>query len=977
MNKSTTSNKGGSNRATDKQLQSVNAAQLLELAVSASKSVQTENAAIKLRLDGQPDTRYKANRAQPLSQPDPVSEIREVVENVLRGVMHTDIDYPASADRTIVIKDVPYRASAWATVVTTEGPKPRAIEPNHVIALRDGRIYDALTSLTIEARIELMRVLSFKHVCDEALLSVSMLVPVGHFMVDTDSAGRISRIIVNEFEAEERACDADGDRACLIWNKELTKALFLKWPFTQAAPVLTYIPGQLVEIFDDITADHLGAYMEVYPAPNYTLADIKAAFLKCHSVAEVGLRTSQCNMMDAYRMIHHTHRGALSVLKDSLDTGYRYLYVEKQGMKAQRKHGVEMGQITVQDMVLNPHIAGFLTGKRSITKRGQQFENVSWMYDKSSTGRYELIYTAMRAWKLSLTPTDFEKPDEPFNFTKTLTYTCDDTMLLDRVIDSGYLKVEAYPHWCSDHNTVDGSNTGNWPKFPFDKNPLNMSTLPVISLYLVNERGNPISLTDTKRADYNVEEGALSTYLYMLPPVWDCDSNNGRGGFVHPLQHLAKYLQTWSHRNKLGERIVDSAFDSTIKNPVTGETVILFGSQKDSKGNTHRNLRDEDGNLIKDARGYVVREPVNHFKQYKIKATLFQQALAEYLGNYGYAVPASRQGARIVPGDLSTGNHLAPDSIRKQIVVDYGTDSSAEKMWTQWKRCNAVCQINCGSKKDDRRVRKYFLAHNNGTAIIGSKFDDLARPGKSMSQRVHAATPPTKFRVAVVVGDTLTQAHITPSGIAKQTASVFKPQPLNTEAEYLAYCTAHHIEPEATENQPISQVETLTGEIRQVWRVPARETAEIGKLCDYHGMKVVPRQIEQVTTINPNQGCEGELVDLIIPLHEFVAKRCHWTKFGNITQSNFVDIHIPGPDTDQIVHAIVIDMVMYRTGTASENIVGRTRPFKASNMDGQIALEGMYRLDPTYQRTKPNFSYVIELIEFGRRLIKQYNINTQ
>jgi len=274
-------------------------------------------------------------------------------------------------------------------------------------------------------------------------------------------------------------------------------------------------------------------------------------------------------------------------------------------------------------------------------------------------------------------------------------------------------------------------------------------------------------------------------------------------------------------------------------------------------------------------------------------------------------------------------------------------------------------------------VRRYYLGYPNGCAIIGSKEDHLARPGKSMSQRVKAASDPLRIKVAVVAGRTLTQAHITPSGIEKQLAECFMKQPISTEAEYERYCLTHGMEIPAPADQPTHTNTTISGEKRKVWLAPARQTAIIGKLVDDHGMKLVPRPIPQVSVINTEKGdAEIELVDLLCPLYEFAAKGCMRSLLGleAAPHSKLRQIHIPGPTPDQVqvVDALIVELDFFRTGSASENIPSRSRMFSADGMDGHIAKEGFLRLYPEAEFKAPDTSYAEELIEVGRKIMKWF-----
>ena len=920
--------------------------------------------------------------------------------------------------------NMPFRPSAWKTSVSPDGTgRPKPIEPKYVKDFEDGRIEDGLISLSVEVRGKIVESLKFKHISYEAPLAVSNMVPYGSFMVDRDSNGEIIRIIINEAEAEGMACDADGDRASLIWNdadesdpnpdnwiKARTKALFLKWPFTKRLLVLNYIPGVCVEKFTDLTLktawekhpknrygfdlpglpDRVDWLVDEVTGEHYVPQSEKSAFLKGHRAAETGPLTVMFNTQDAMRCIGLSYRDGLLEIGKSLDTGERYLRIEKQGMKAARKDGIQHVGIGDDEnkWQLQPWLAPVLTSRRSITRKGQKLESVRWVFNWSpSQNQFVAIHSAQKAWELKLTKADFKERGEVNITPETRNLVLEDRNVINRVIASGYMRVDAYAHFASAHNIIDCKgrpceHLHTWPKFPMNANAAHDTegTLPVISVMLQNKLGQPLALTDTKRDDYDAAEG-IPTYMYLLPPVWDSELEM----WVHPLTHLAKYFETWSYLNpKTGKQEAVSPYDSVIRNPATGERTGFFATQTDASGRYHTYANDSaklvdgkwvgkvdlDGNPL-----WKKGDQIDHFRQYPVKAVRFQQVLTEYCGQYGFAVPWTRQGLKFYA--THGEDDLALRTARASMVVDCMRDCDEHEMLKKILKANAKVRLCIsGNKQTDRRVRRYALGLPNGVACWGNEFDHIARPGKSMSQRVRAATKQVKFTVAVVMGETLTQAHITPTGVEKQLAECFMRQPLSTELEYIRYCKSHDLEVLEGSEQPTHRHTTISGEARKVWLVPARKTAEIGKLVDDHGMKVVPRPIGQVMAVADRKSIRVVNVDLVIPLYEFSVKGCMRSLLGldEVPVDKLGTIRIPGsrPGEEQIVQALIVELEFFRTGSASENIPGRYKMFSADGMDGHIALEGMYRVNPKHERRDSDFRYPIQLIKVGRDIMKMF-----
>lgn len=430
-----------------------------------------------------------------------------------------------------------------------------------------------------------------------------------------------------------------------------------------------------------------------------------------------------------------------------------------------------------------------------------------------------------------------------------------------------------------------------------------------------------VALTDVKRE--NRDEGL--TFAFLLAPVYDNLALLNEEGelasppkhmFVHPIDHMAKVLAT---------------FDSTIR-PFNGGEI----------------------------QGYFPTD-IADFKN-PLRATKvanLQKAILEYCGVYGDPCPAYHQNGQIVPSPMAYG------IITRSLVIDYGRDMNEMEMWDVAQNAMKLCHFcDVGSKSTSRRIRKYMLANKAGGSILAPTNVHPSRPAMGRAQLQRALKPVT-LTVAVVQMDTLNQALITPSGIAKQeTNEAFLPQVFNTWESYENYLKGHGF---TAEDMPAKEVryQTWTGEKRVCWVLGAKTSIKIGKLVDLIGNKFMPRKIHQVRAvkIDKNVQVTEHLVDLIMPINELIDKYNH---HAFLKDAEEVEIKFDG----NRVLAMMVTATFYRTGAASENIPPRMRRSAYKGIDMLPIFNQVVRIKDV-KIPEPNLAFAELLQSRLRELLQQ------
>jgi hypothetical protein len=364
---------------------------------------------------------------------------------------------------------------------------------------------------------------------------------------------------------------------------------------------------------------------------------------------------------------------------------------------------------------------------------------------------------------------------------------------------------------------------------------------------------------------------------------------------------------------------------------------------------------------IKNPSGEITREfpeKLSDLNRYPWLTSRLQKHIQQVLGKVGAACPAVRlKDGSIIPSKMAQG------TISRTICIDFGTeDFTPLKMLEGVKKLNEVTRIAiAGGKGGSQRFRKYAFARENGTPEWARAEDHPRRAANQLAQLLQALDP-VQYTVAVVkMRDTKSQVLITPSGIAKQMATdVFLPR----------------ISEEQSEDFPLEQRYTgWDGRVYRCFTGDPKQTREIGKLIDVHGMKFVPRRYEQAYVVNEEMvgiiedgkaqvGYDTSFtnIDLVVPIEEIEAKGClrSWLKDA---------VKATAMIGDREAEVLLVTRTMFRTGCSSENIPVRDKVMRVKGMD-RLCVWSEYlqmvpeEMDKPYMGLPiPDLSYAKEKIE--------------
>lgn len=316
-------------------------------------------------------------------------------------------------------------------------------------------------------------------------------------------------------------------------------------------------------------------------------------------------------------------------------------------------------------------------------------------------------------------------------------------------------------------------------------------------------------------------------------------------------------------------------------------------------------------------------ERLSDLSKYPWLTSRLLKHIQKSLGSIGAAVPAVRlKDGSIIPTKMAQG------TISRVIAVDFGTDQfPPSKMMEGVQKLNELTPIAiAGGKGNNQRFRKYAFARENGTPEWAKPTDHPRRSANQLAQLLQALDP-IQYTVAVVkMRDTKSQVLITPSGIAKQKVEdVFLPMISNEQSEEF----------------PLEQRYTgWDGRIYRCFVGPSKNTREIGKLIDVHGMKFVPRRYDQAYELT-GKGRESTLtnVDLIVPIEEIQAKGClqSWLQDARPAM-----IMIDGEECE----CLLVTRTLFRTGCASENVPVRPKTMRAKGMDRLLIWSEYLQMHP-------------------------------
>lgn len=710
---------------------------------------------------------------------------------------------------------VPWRASTRISTVTPQGVTVTDKKPGYIVNLEKWletgsgfSLSNGLLSLTKEILLELVRESGFKVRGYDAPIAVSAEVPYGHVFIDEIGG----RIIVNEWEASNRAVDADGDRGVIVMSDSKEEAVLVKFPITSQPQILKVLKHMPEEQFSNCSRASMRKH-KTGPKP-YDREEVEKCFEKKHKEVPVGLLTTAHNVLDLWvtegMPLPQRMNTIYNTFLNEEGKTLRYREIEEGAMKAARKEDLETGTFEVFNM--NNVRKDIVNGKMVGVSRALADEHAPFLTGKSSIGslpakrlawvKYTDLDQLMEdIFKLDVRYREVAGADRMESFP-----TFVEANLLRRLISLGLVKYKEYTH-------VD-------PNMP-----------PCVAIWLCNAKGQPVGLTDVKRQGR--AEGL--TYAYLLSPVFDNVNILDRDGnvvvpaskkWVHPINHLAKMLST---------------FDSAIRVNSYSPVHHYF---PESHNEWHNPKRIE-------------------------KVAMLLQCIQDYCGSYGDAA-----GAKIATNGKEVNvNPFAMATATRSVVIDYGKNMDDKEMLEVASLANADKNICiAGSKSTSRRLRKYMLANEAGGSILDKDCTaSIYRAACNRSQLFRAINK-KKYKVALVKMNTQSQVLITSSGVKKQeTNEAFLPQVFNTYEEYENHLKGNNLTPEEC---PALRTEysTWQGETRVCWTIDGKTSIKIGKLVDMYGNKFMPRWSEKAIVMLKNG--EMEEVDLIIPITEIQAKGC-------------------------------------------------------------------------------------------------------
>lgn len=353
--------------------------------------------------------------------------------------------------------------------------------------------------------------------------------------------------------------------------------------------------------------------------------------------------------------------------------------------------------------------------------------------------------------------------------------------------------------------------------------------------------------------------------------------------------------------------------------------------------------------FVKNSEGKPVRpfpERVNDMAKYPWLTRRLLRHIQKVLGELGAACPAVRlRDGSILP------SKMAQATICRTIAVDFGT-----KELPPYKMMEGVLKLNeltpiaiAGGKGSSQRFRKYAFAREDGTAEWAQAGNHPRRSANQLAQLLQAIEIP-KMTVAVVrMRDTKSQVLITPSGVEKQRIKgIFLPR----------------ISEDQDENFPLEQRYTgWDGRVYRCYAGSSKDTREIGKLIDVHGMKFVPRRYNQAYyTTGKGRDTEIHNIDLVVPIEEIEAKGCLRSWLKDATR-------IPIIIGDQEAEALVVQRTLFRTGCASENIAVRGKTMKVRGMDRLCVWSEYLQMHPE-EMEKPFMGLPIPDLSYAKEKIK-------
>lgn len=798
---------------------------------------------------------------------------------------------------------VPYRVARTYTQLI-EGEEVQVAElPSYIINLQRlierGNTYYLGLAKTQAGR-EALRFMKSDMGCRaygwEAPILVSANMPKGCFTTTTDA------IIVNEDDGVATAVDADGDRGAILPSSNgMVRSLFRKYPVTQVPKTLRYIDDDVPELFSDLTEELMEGALNQHLEAQRTFNE-EQAFRKNHSgTADIGLFTTGWNDHELLQSESDDFRTKIERIYQDIG---RFQDVEGKLKEARKDDDIKLlfGTSTIDVRQLEHTIAPWHKWAIQGKPKNLHWRHVSWLFDEPNV----LETLRQRAEEARQLRVDFVARPKPPAPGPTASPPQADGELLNRLWQIGVFNYATLLQ----------------PKLA--------PNLPVgAMIWLSRPDGVPVALTETKR---HGETG----YCYLIPPIFDpraeeIDSQGVATGrtsarFVSPTDHLS----TWLSQHELGVRA--GPLEPVIRN--WPESIEDF------------------------------YDPRYHFKINQVV-----KLISEWANTYGDIVPARATGNPTQPfGPYALDQIVCEHSVH----LDYH-HLDIDGKWATAKAASAIVRLALGGCKEANGM--FMLSHPQatldsfnltyGVSCLADPMSHPFRTGKLRSQIIRAlGTPEGKridMRVAIVYpqqnrrGDvigTLTQCHITETGIAKQNPTAV-PNP------FLDRVATSLNEETAAIYTNKRYVPTLHGGTNIVWTRPAKGAAEIGKLVDWDGNKFVPRRFiryvnDASVQVRTNR---AEPIDLIIPITELLAKGNAWKFLAESEERTMWDGHVE----TKIRYGT---FKFGRTGAASENVPPRWCWFLDQGLEGLKIRWELSKINENVspEPPLPDFSYPTELL---------------
>lgn len=651
-----------------------------------------------------------------------------------------------------------------------------------------------LKAIEVEAGLSLIRSHALEQDGWWGVVYTSNGQPSGTFSVTEDG------IFINEEDATKAAIDCDGDRAMLVTRvgkkkilpdkkTNATRAVFVKYPLTQALPVLT----KHLKANDRLASINLETLhsMEEYSEHGETIWNAgkrESFFRKTHTPAAVGKITNDLLMYD---LVHTAGLKWQEKVTNwpSLRNNRRMFEIEGK-LKASRNndiHHIERDDCNSAEMAEPPlfgidtFISGPLsciTGIRGISSGKVGF---SWIWNKNwkNTANRILTLDVQPHEVQPKTPNTRNTEEEEEN-----TFECWDKGLIKRAMRAGILRFALIESQCQ----------------------VGEEKIPAMVVWLNNTNNRPTSLVDTKRDQAGSSEAkeSFQSYLAVLFPVFSSTQNR----WMNPLEHMAE--QFYQYINADGITYSPSGFK----------------------------LDANFGNKFPASR--------KHLQELPFLAEDFRGAISYYVSKFGCFVNGELIKGGANQWTPSIDSHTI-ERIKRVVCVDYAQNfPDIEKMWEIAQKAYKLCPFAYYAYKPKDAAQKLYVLEKDGHPAWGAIGGNYKRYGAI--RQILSASKAVTYKVALVYNkDSVQQMYLTKDGLAKTPQYRGNKQLLHTEDQYIHWCKCANIEPKESDRICF---ETMSGDLRYAWVVNEKASVKYPKFISVDGIKSfsAPSPWDKVTT---------------------------------------------------------------------------------------------------------------------------------